>query len=287
MNAKRQEILTIKPNRRCDQETIDKLGQWSRGNAPTLVVDLTTVRFVDTYAMVVLLTLMTLWRRDGHRVQLHPPQSGSARNYLARMRFFASLPKGVQCTEPLPQVAENPSQLLPLTSLDVPNSYVAIDELANLLYPQLPRDLSSPFIEAMAEIVANVLEHSQSEIGFLAAQRFEKDFRGRAAPRVQLVIADAGIGIRESLLQAYPNLANKSDTEAIDLALQQNVTSKPGTHSGVGLSSAAEHADNFRGILQVRSGAGLIVRRRTGTKRQAVPWLPGTVVAVELASPAK
>lgn len=283
----RSRKLTIKPNVRLDQGTLDNLGEWTESDDDRLIVDLTTVRFVDSYAMVVLVTLMTLWRRSGWPVELRLPDARPTRNYLARMRFFSMLPGGVRCHEPLPTVTENPSLLIPLTKLDVTSGESAVDELARFVHPQLPRQLASWFVEAMAEIAGNVLQHAQSDIGFLAAQRFEKDFQGLVAPRLQLVVADAGIGIKDSLVGRYPDLQTQPDTAAIELALKAEVTSKPSTNSGVGLSTVDEYARAFGGVLRVRSGAGVVVHRRTGKRVRQVPYLPGTVVAVELASPGR
>lgn len=162
-----------------------------------------------------------------------------------------------------------------------------VEQLANFVHPQLPKQLAGPFVEALAEIGANVVQHAESDIGFLAAQRFEKPYQGRLPPRLQLVVADAGIGIRDSLLPAFPILSAAPDQAAIELALKAEITSKPGTNSGVGLTTALEYAEAFGGILRVRSGAGLVVCRRGRRRSEAVPGLPGTVVAVELASPGR
>jgi signal transduction histidine kinase len=278
-------ILTIKPNARLDQGTFDRLGQWKEADEDRLVVDLTTLFFVDTYAMVVLLTIMTLWTRDGSRVDLSLPARTGVRSYLARMHFFELMPSEVRCSEDIPLVQERPSMLLPLSRLDVASGEHAVELLGNFVHPQLPRQLAGAFVEALSEIGANVLQHSESEIGFLAAQRFEGDFQGRKAPRLQLVVADAGIGIRASLTPTFPHLEASPDEEAIALALEPEITSKPGTNSGVGLSTALAYAEAFGGILRVRSGGGMVVCRRSGRTAEAVPGLPGTVVSVELASP--
>jgi hypothetical protein len=280
-------ITIIKPNARLDQETFDRSGRWDEAEEDRLVVDLTTLIFVDAYAMVVLLTIMELWALRGDPVELLLPERRGPRSYLSRMHFFELMPEEVQCSEELPVISERPSALLPLTRLDVASGEFAIEQLANFVYPQLPRPLAGAFVEALSEIGANVLQHAESEIGFLAAQRFEGDYRGRLAPRLLLVVADAGVGIRASLLPAFPDLGEATDEAAIELALEAEITSKPGTNSGVGLTTALEYAEAFGGILRVRSGAGEVVCRRGRRRAEPVPELPGTVVAVELASPGR
>jgi signal transduction histidine kinase len=280
-------IITVKPNARLDQGTFDRSGRWEEVPEDRLVVDLTTLIFVDAYAMVVLLTIMELWARRGDPVELILPERRGTRSYLARMHFFELMPEEVGCSEELPVVTEKPSALLPLTRLDVSSGEYAIEQLANFVYPQLPRPLAGAFVEALSEIGANVVQHAESEIGFLAAQRFEGGYQGRVAPRLLLVVADAGVGIHASLLPAFPDLGEASDEAAIELALQADITSKPGTNSGVGLTTALEYAEAFGGILRVRSGAGVVVCRPDRRRSESVPWMPGTVVAVELASPGR
>jgi anti-sigma regulatory factor (Ser/Thr protein kinase) len=280
--------LTIRPNRRLDQSTFDNCGEWEEADDERLLVDLTNCVFVDVYAMAVLLTIVSMWCLQGDPVELRLPVRKGTRSYLARMHFFEHLPPEVTCAEDLPVVAEKPSLLLPLTPLDMASGERGIEQLAEFVEPQLPHQLAGPFIEALAEIGANVIQHAEARVGFVAAQRFEKALYRRQPPRLQLVVADAGMGIRESLRPAYPDLESGNDRDAIILALKEEVTSKPGTNSGVGLSTALAYADAFGGIFRVRSGEGVVVVGLKKPKSSArLPGFRGTVVAVELASPGR
>lgn len=280
-------ILTIQARGALNQDTFENAGRWKEADVDRLVIDLRKCWFVDSYALVTLLTVMTLWAMGGDEVRLHLPASKGARTYLARMHFFELLPEGIDCDEPLPTVTERPSMLVPLKRLDLDAGEHAIDELGRFVWPQLPARLADAFTEALVEIGANVIQHAGARVGFVAAQRFENAYQGRVPPRLQLVVGDAGIGIRASLAAGRPEAAGMSDEQAILLALREGVTGKPGTNSGVGLSTVREYADAFMGILRVRSGEGMVVRRRRVQSSRLVPGLPGTIVAVELASPGR
>jgi hypothetical protein len=282
-------IITVRGRGNLNQDTFDNSGAWTASEIDQLVVDLRDVWFVDSYAMVTLLTATWVNWLGGAGVELKLPKSKSPRTYLARMHFFDLLPPDVACADPFPTVEEKASPLLPLSRLDMDAGESAVDDLANFIWPQLPPHVRQGFVDALAEVGINALQHADSSIGFIAAQRFEGDFQGRKAPRLQFVIGDAGIGIRASLAAGRPEAGGMSDRDAILLAMQEGVTGKPGRNSGVGLSTVGDYADAFGGVFRVRSGDGMVVRRLGGEKEIArdVPDLPGTVVAVELASPGR
>ncbi len=280
-------LITLKAPASLNQDTFDNCGQWKDAPTERRVVNLRRGRFFDSYALVTLLTVVTLWVSHQIEVRLVLPASKSALTYLARMHFFDLLPEGVECDSPYPSVQERRSMLLELRRLDVQGGEHAVDKLCEFVYPQLPRQLAGDFTVALAEIGSNVVQHAATSVGFVAAQRFEKDFQSRPGPRLQLVVGDAGIGIRQSLAEARPDVAQMTDEDAILLAIQDGVTGKPGTNSGVGLSTARDYADAFQGVFRVRSGEGMLLRRRRVQFSRGVPGLPGTIVAVELASPGR
>lgn len=279
--------LLIRSGARLDQGTFDHCASWQESDADVLTVDLRRCVFADAYALVFLLTIMTLWRLDGGEVRLRLPERRATQSYFARMRFFDLLPEGVTCREPIPSVSEHPSMLVELQPVNVNEGERGIEKLGKFIYFQLPEHHREGFTIALAEVGSNVIQHSGAEVGFLAGQRYEKALYNRPPPRVQLVIADAGIGIRESLAQGVPEAGDMREENAIHLALGRGVSGKPETNSGVGLTTVREFADRYGGILRVRSGRGLMVFRNGKEELSEVPGLQGTIVAVELASPGK
>lgn len=279
--------MEIRASRNLNDETFEGCGRWKDDGLQALEVDLRSCRFVDVYGMVALLTIISLHASDGNPVTVQLPKATQAATYLARMGFFDLIPAGVDLDREPPHPIHDPEKLLvELQPINVAEGHHGIDEICNLAWTQLPSDLRGEFVEALSEIGANVIEHSEAEIGFLCAQRFEKNWRKRKGPRVQFVVCDAGIGIRKSLLPAHPRASAMSDKDAIQLALEEGVSGKPTTNSGVGLTTVLRYADIFGGVLRIRSGAGVVIRGAgTAAATRDVPGLPGTVVLVELASP--
>lgn len=270
-----------------NRDTFDGSGSLIEDDIEALQVDLRRCQFIDQYAMVTLLTVMTLHARDGNDVQLQLPDRGATRTYMARMRFFSLLHPGVFMDHDPPEVAEHARPLLELAPINIGAGERVIEELCEFARPQLPRHLRAPFVEALAEIGSNVIFHSDAEVGYVCAQRFTSQYQRRRPPRLQIVVGDAGMGIRASLSRADPELEMAADTTAIREAVREGVTSRPGTHSGVGLSTVRRYADMFGGVLHIRSGQGVLIRRGKKYRARTVPGLPGTIVAVELASPGR
>jgi hypothetical protein len=144
---------------------------------------------------------------------------------------------------------------------------------------------------SVSEMVRNVLEHSQSPDGAVAAAELYPASETRQA-HVSIGIADCGSGIRRSLSRNFPDI--QSDRDAVLTAL------KPGTSGATrGIYGTADNA-----------GAGLFFTRRLATTADGqfgllsgdaflraspadgdapdeqlardIPRYPGTVVAVEI-----
>lgn len=279
--------IRIKAAANFNQDTFENSGDFIEDDKDVLELDLRSCVFADIYSLVTTLTIASLWCLDDRPVRMRLPKSKSARTYMARMRFFDTLPDEVQLDGERPTVTEHESALVPLTRLDPDVGEFGIEELCQFAYPQLPPQLAEHFTSALAEVGSNVVHHSEALVGFVAGQRFEKGFQGRPPPRLHLVVADAGIGIRSSLAQAHPEVADMSDVQAISKALEWGVTSKPDKHSGVGLSTVQDYARAFAGVLRIRSGTGTVVFRRGNQHVRGVPGLPGTIVSVELCSPGR
>jgi hypothetical protein len=144
---------------------------------------------------------------------------------------------------------------------------------------------------SVSEMVRNVLEHSRSPDGAVAAAELYPASGGRQA-HVSIGIADCGAGIRRSLSLNFPDLA--SDREALLTAL------KPGTsgatrgiygttdNAGAGLFFTRRLATTADGQFGLLSGDALL--RSSPADGDAsddelardIPRYPGTVVAVEI-----
>jgi hypothetical protein len=159
--------------------------------------------------------------------------------------------------------------------------------LSHLLWAQL-RDHVSPQVlsaitEGMWEMVANAHEHSGTD-ALIMGQVYRSP---RGVPpdhddRVQVVIGDAGQGIRQSFLETGTHSPG-SDLDAIHLALEYLVTSvadDPGR--GQGLSTTMEQVLDTQGRMIVRSGDARVSITAAGKADEVVPFLPGVIVALSL-----
>ncbi len=93
--------------------------------------------------------------------------------------------------------------------------------------------------------------------------------------RIEVVIADAGVGFLGSLHNAFPDLLR--DTDAIKKGLE-GYTGRIGEKRGNGLKLVQRWTiTNFHGTLFIRSGAGLVQVDEDGAQEQDVPKILGTL----------
>ena len=160
--------------------------------------------------------------------------------------------------------------------------------LSHLLWEQLRDHVDPQVLQALSEgvweMVGNALEHSGSD-ALIMGQVYRAD-RGGLPPdhsdRVQVVIGDTGRGIRQSFLDTGVQ-SPKDDREAINLALEYLVTSVPNDPGrGQGLSTTMEQVVGLRGRMVVRSGIAKVSITSEGYRDDAVPRLPGVIVALSL-----
>lgn len=139
--------------------------------------------------------------------------------YLMRMGLFnfLKLDPGKVITE-----HEESGRFIPITQIrNTADLKQAIISLVPLLHA--PPAVADPIKYVFSEMVRNVLEHSQSQVGaFVCAQYY------RESKRIAIGIADAGVGIYNSMRRHHR--VNDS-AEAIRLALQPGIT---GTTSRIG-----------------------------------------------------
>ncbi|MCD8740609.1 hypothetical protein LT679_08365 [Mucilaginibacter roseus] len=145
--------------------------------------------------------------------------SAKSRPYLLRMGLINHLKPhhGLQINE-----HESSGRFIPARQIKTS------DELNQFIIDMVPLlhttpEQAFPIKYVISELVRNVLEHSESEIGaIVSAQYFKK------SNRISIGVADRGIGIKASMNKSY---ATKNDKEAVDLALRPGIT---GTTNKVG-----------------------------------------------------
>jgi hypothetical protein len=246
------------------------------------MIDLTRVTFIDAYGLVGLACCIAAATGDGLSVQLRLPVSEELQTYLARMHLGEILDRyDVRSDGSLPEVREldRRDSLIELRSFrDVHGS----DQLAAFIWDRLvgraDNEVVIQLYEATGELGLNVVEHAGSPAGgFVAAQLYQ---RGQPGERAIVAVGDIGVGIRESLHELYGPM---TDGEAIDRAVQRDVSRIPDPGRGQGLASVVEGVRALGGTVRIRTGgASRGISRWTVEVTDMLLPLQGTIVGARL-----
>ncbi len=157
----------------------------------------------------------------------------------------------------------------------------AVNRIVNAILGAIP-DLNRKELSALEwsinEITDNVLNHSQSPIGGLVqVSTFQ-----RTRKQVEYIVADAGVGIPNTLRTTRPEL--NSDAAALEQAIREGVTRDKNVGQGNGLYGSYQICSHSNGFFQLESGYGKLMFTdrdglRIGTER--IPY-EGTLVAAQI-----
>ena len=123
------------------------------------------------------------------------------------------------------------------------------------------------------ELLDNVLTHSKKECGTVLLQYQV------SSNRIQILVADDGIGIRKSLSE-NPIYKDITEKEALLLCIKDNVTDGKGM--GFGLYSTARLIKNVGIRLVIHSGHSMMTYDGQEMRTEQVDFWQGTLVYFEL-----
>ena len=148
-----------------------------------------------------------------------------------------------------------------------------LDSLLGSL-PGLARTDLSAVEWALNEITDNVLTHSESAPGGIVQLS-----NLRAKNLVEFAVSDSGVGIPNTLRRGHPEL--RSDTEALDRAIREGVTTDPKIGQGNGLYGTYRIASLSKGYFHVHSGYARLDFQNAGAhvRTETIPCV-GTLVVV-------
>lgn len=215
-------------------------------------------------------------------------------HYLTRMGLFEFL--GIRPKVKKIKEHEPAGRLISLQQI---KTSADLDKFLKDLVPLLHLENDAKHVQAIqhifSELIRNVLEHAQSIHGaVVCAQYFKK------SNKIAIGVADTGVGLKQSIQQAYPEVQN--DLEAIGLALAPGVTGttkKPGgteQNAGFGLfliKSIAHVNSNYFTIISgdqmykllQRREQKFVLRKDPFTDRHAIMQIPawrGVAVGVDI-----
>jgi anti-sigma regulatory factor (Ser/Thr protein kinase) len=247
--------------------------------AREITVDLRQAAFVEPYgaACLVLLARRLAGRRQ--RLVCVLPSAANAQQAVSQMRLGEWLePLGEVRHLRRPGLRSQDETTLPLS---VVRSRADVQGVLDYLVAQVRGRLDyglSDLLDAtkvVSELCHNVVDHSGAE-GLATASIF-RDRTGRRF--ISLAVVDAGVGIRASLAQRYPEAEHWRHAEAIQRALD-GLSSRPDS-GGLGLRSVQAIVRRYEGRLAIRSGND---RLYVSAKRQARTvsgvLFPGTQVGI-------
>lgn len=240
--------------------------------------DLSELTFVDAYGLVgTSCALLAAGNRGETPPVVLPPWSMAS--HLTRMGFTRFL--GAIGVADGVEPPHHPNVVVPL---EIVRDVNAAEKISHLLWAQVRQHVDPSVLQALNEglweMVANALEHSGSE-AVIMGQVYRDGEPPDHDDRVQVVIGDAGRGIRASLTaggRQHPS----TDAAAITSALEYLVSSVADPGRGQGLTTTLEEVTALDGDLLIRSGSATVREGTKGRATREVPHIDGTVVAMSL-----
>lgn len=129
----------------------------------------------------------------------------------------------------------------------------------------------------LGELGNNVFDHNVGSwsMNFKGAIIISQNYP--ESKKIEVVVADSGVGFKESLKLRDPNI--KNDIEAIKLGLS-GITGRVGEDRGNGLKLIQDWTINkFSGIVKIHSGKGLVIVDKEGKKEKEVFNILGTIAS--------
>ncbi len=254
---------------------------------------------VDPIEMWGLVALATLARMDGHgplRVRLDP--STRSCQFAHAVGFDDVISASGTWTPPAEQWRTvKLARIQRLAPTEPPS-----DEISRLLVPDpAQEDTRRTIYYVLNELLRNVVQHSLDPLGGVVGAQLNRGGRNAASPMVQVAVADAGVGIPDSLSSRHQGLTDPN--EALDKALWPHISSKfdegetgSAENAGMGLFFIAEMTKLVGGRLVIATRGSTLVlegdahfENPHGTQRHLEKGLgyPGTLVSFEMPAEAE
>jgi hypothetical protein len=186
------------------------------------------------------------------------------------------------------------SELLKITQSTNINDAMAINNiqlrLLHRMEPMVPESLSD-FIASRAnnvnddekyllrmwitELLTHANDHAKSDFGFWVCGRYNPSDHN-----IRICVADSGIGIKQSLVNAGKLPKNIDDAEAIEKSLEEGMTSRMGKTGGLGLKHISSYVKSHGGSLTIFSGGAKVYLARKTKRKDRHEKYQGTIVSV-------
>lgn len=242
-------------------------------------IDLSEVRFFDPWG-IGFTCLRAVSGKDNYDIV--PPKDHNALCYLKRIHFDQFLrgigfKKSLTALEQVEIPKKRNLNVQEINHCKMRDEFDAHLSHFTLMFTNFGMNIEEAQLATalVGELGNNVFDHNlgnwPTDISgaIIAGQNYPK------LNRLEIVVADPGIGFKKSLIVKKPDL--QSETQAIELGLQ-GVSGRIGERRGNGLKLIKDWTLNkFSGILRIQSGDGLVIVDQKEIKRQIVQKMLGTI----------
>lgn len=257
--------------------TLFKLCHQARiSNEKLIIFDLSKTEFICPFGIILLSGTIKECLAQGKEAKYRRPAKDATRKFLQGIGFN----KFFEIRDVEHKIESPNVQLRQLDHID----YLLTDQiLAVFNYSLRMTDgVQGSLKMALNELMTNAFDHSESVRGcYVCAQNYVR------SKKIRLCIADFGIGILASL-KKVPKFSKLDNCyEAIDLAVQKDVTSRIGRSAGYGLNHIQRFMKVNSGRMYILSGDGKVLwdYSASKTKEQTMRVsFPGTVINLEINS---
>lgn len=229
---------------------IDKLGY------DDIIIDMSDCTSAFQNAMLSVCAQVLAYRESGKDFLLKLPEKKRLRNLFINSNW-AYLIDPYRCE----QSSFSGHSTIPATQYkNTEQQQNAVNRIVNVILgaiPDMQRSDFAAFEWSVNELTDNVLVHSNSPIGGLV----QVSVFQRSRKRVQFAVADAGIGIPNSLKDGHPEI--HSDIKALDMAIREGITRDKNLGQGNGLFGSYQICSRSNGELGVHSGRAVLQTKGT------------------------
>lgn len=222
-------------------------------------VDFSTISVAEMWSLVAAAALAR--RERPHRLVVTGSEETSSRRFAHAVGFDDAIDNHAG---PISGEAGRTVRMVRVT--DEERIHPVANEISELLVPEAAHDTARTTLGyVMVELLRNVLQHSQDELGAIVGAQRNFGGRNTSQPFIQVAVADSGVGILTALSRQHPEL--RDAREALDKALWPHFSGtfpegKTGNqeNAGLGLFVISEMAKAVGGRLVVASrGATLVL----------------------------
>lgn len=249
-------------------------------------IDLRGCEFIAPEAALWCVVYANLAAARGAHVRLLVPESIGVCIHLKSSGLFRTLQEaGVEVDDRGIPNRPGPQAIVPITRFESQGQVDALSDavLESLDNSNLGAANMHPLVsETFEELALNAVQHSESSVGaYGVIQFYESSEHGM---RFVCAVADGGIGIRQSL-ERNPNLRSvvPYDWTAIELALQQLVSSTGSPTRGIGLPWVAQEVRQGKGSVLIHSGQGMLqINGQVDSPARRTRLFPGTLASATI-----